>query len=120
MINPLDILKQEEPQETIWVYISYTRVDDPFEKTKSKTFINPLPIKGFVFPLSFESLRWKYYGLLKQGSIQILCDKRYEALLKQADKLKIGEDFYSVYKDADKGFSILVKRDYLVVIAEKK
>jgi hypothetical protein len=100
-------------------YVSKETSVDPYEKNTEKTFLNPLPIKGIIQNISFESLKWKYYGQLPMGSIQIICDKKYLSLLKIADKIKYKENYYKTYKDDAKGFAILERSDYLVCILER-
>ena len=68
----------------------------------------------------FRSLKWKFTGQLAQDSIQIICESKHEATLKLADKIKINNKFYGIYKDSSKALMILKRQDYLVVILESK
>ena len=118
-INLFNILKEEGKLITILVYPSQEVENDPFEHTTTMNFLNPQPIKAFVSALSFESLKWKYYGQMPMGSKQIICEKKWYNLLKIADKIKIGNNLYRTYKDDSKGFAIIERENYLVVILER-
>ena len=119
-IDILKILEDEGKMVKILLYPAIETVDDPYEKTKTESFLNPLTIKAYVIQLSFESLKWKYPGLIPSGSIKILCDTKYEGILKVASKIKIGEDYYKVMKDDTKGWMMLRRDDHLVVILSTK
>jgi hypothetical protein len=93
---------------------------DPYEHTKSKTFLNPVAIKALVTPISFEALRWKYYGQVPSGSVQIICETKFENLLKLADKIKIDDKYFHCWKDDSKNFVIMKKQDYLLVVLARK
>lgn len=119
MDNRVDVIKalnDDGKLSTVLVYPATEAVSDPFEKTKTESFLNPLPIKAYVTELSFSSLKWKYTGLVPVGSVQILCYNKYETLLKTAYKIKIGDKFYKCQKDDSKNFMILKRDDHLVAI----
>jgi hypothetical protein len=119
MDNRVDVIKaltDDGKMSTILVYPATEVVNDPYEKTKTESFLNPLPIKAYVTELSFSSLKWKYTGQVPAGSVQILCYNKYETLLKTAFKIKIGDNFYKCIKDDAKNFLILRRDDHLVVI----
>jgi len=119
MDNRVDVIKaltDDGKMSTILVYPATEVVNDPYEKTKTESFLNPLPIKAYVTELSFSSLKWKYTGQVPAGSVQILCYNKYETLLKTAFKIKIGDNFYRCIKDDAKNFLILRRDDHLVVI----
>ena len=115
-IDIFNLLKGEGKLETLHVYQSREVVDDPYEKTSTKTFLNPLPIKALVRSVSVEALKWAYYGNIPIGSKEIICEKKYLTLLKTADKIKIGEDYFKTYHDDQKGFAITERSDYIVVV----
>ena len=115
-INLLKILCDEGKLVNVMLYPAIETIDDPYEKTKTNSFLNPLTIKAYVTQLSFESLKWKYPGLVPSGSVQILCEVKYEKILKLSDKIKIGENFYKCWKDDSKNFMIMRRDDHLVVI----
>jgi len=119
-INIFDLLKNEGKLDKILVYPSVKVENDPYEKTKDITFLNPLTILGYVRNVSTEALTWKYYGNMPIGSKEILCEKKYKTLLTTADKIKIGDEFFKVYHDDSKGFGIISRADYLVVILKLK
>jgi hypothetical protein len=119
-IDIFRLLENEGKLSKILIYPAVIVIDDPYEKSVTETFLNPTPIEALVQQISFESLRWKYFGQISQDSVQIICDLRYENSLKVADKIKIGDNFYKVYKDDSKGFMILKRTDYLICILERK
>jgi len=117
--NRIDLLKclnDDGKLSTILVFPAISSTVDPYEKNKTESFLNPLPIKAYVTQLSFESLKWKYPGQVPSGSVQIICYNKYETLLKTAYKIKIGDNFYSCWKDDAKNFMILKRDDHLVAI----
>lgn len=115
-----NILKNEGKLTTILVYPTVEVKADPYEKNTVKSFLNPVSVKALVNSLSFESLKWKYFGQMPMGSKQVICEKRWYNLFKIADKIKIGEEYYKTYKDDSKGFAIIEREDYIAVILEKK
>jgi hypothetical protein len=119
-INIFEIFKNEGKLSTLYVYAAKETIDDPYEKTETKTTYNPLPIKGLIRQVSFEALHWKYYGQIPVGSIEVIAEKKYLTLFRTADKIKYGEDYFKCYKNDSKGFAILERPDYVVVILAKK
>lgn len=123
MKNQIDlftILKNEELLKTLYVYSTYERVDDPYEQTRTRVYLNPLTIKGLIRQISPEALHWKYYGQIPSGSIEIIAEKKYKTLFKTAQKIKYNDEHFSCWKSEAKGFAIIEKSDYLVVILAKK
>ena len=119
-IDIFNLLKNEGQLVTLQVYAAKETVDDPYEKNKSLTYLNPLPIKGLVRQVSYEALHWKYYGEIPIGSIECIAEKKYLTLFRTADKIKYGDDYFKCYKDDAKGFAILERPDYVVCILAKK
>jgi hypothetical protein len=119
-IDIFNLLKNEGQLSTLQVYQAREVVDDPYEKTKTLTNMNPLPIKGLVRQVSFEALHWKYYGQIPVGSIEVIAEKKYLTLFRTADKIKYHEEYFKCYKDDSQGFAIIERPDYVVVILAKK
>ena len=117
-INIFQILKQEDKLTKIFIYSAQEITNDPYEKTTSKTFMNPVPIDALVRDISPESLVWKYFGQISMGSKEIICEKRYINTLKTADKIKIGNNYFKVRKDDSRGWAIQERQDYIVVVLE--
>jgi hypothetical protein len=105
---------------TIWLYPAEEDVNDPYENTKTQSFLNPVPVQGVVKDITPQSLRWKFTGTLPLGSKQILCEKKYKVLFKVAKKIKIEDEYFQTWIDDSKGFGILEREDYLVVILKIK
>lgn len=119
-IDLFKIFKNEGKLETLHVYPAIETQADPYEKNKTLTYMNPLPIKALVKQISFEALNWKYPGLIPVGSIEIITEKKYKTLLTTADKIKYNDDYFTCWKDDSRGFGILERSDYMVVILAKK
>lgn len=119
-IDIFSILKNEGKLSKVLVYSAKDTVDDPYEKTTTKTFLNPIPVDALVRDITPESLVWKYFGQIPMGSKEIVCEKKYIDTLKTADKIKIGTEYYNVRKDDSKGWKIQVRDNYIVVVAELK
>jgi len=119
-VNLFGLLKNEGKLSKVLVYSAKDTVDDPYEKTTTKTFLNPIAIDALVRDITPESLVWKYFGQIPMGSKEIICEKRHIDTLKTADKIKIGTDYYSVRKDDSKGWKIQTRQDYIIVVAELK
>ena len=118
-IDLFKIMKDQDTLKKVWIYPGTEVENDPYEHTKTITYLNPIVIKALVLDESFSSLKFKYYGTIPYGSKKIICEKKYENLLKLARKLKIDEDNYVVYKDADRGFVFQKQDVYIICIAEK-
>jgi len=106
--------------KNVLVYQAIETIDDPYEKTTSKTMLNPIPVKAIVRTISPDALRWKYTGQLSSGSKEIICEKKYLNLFKMADKIKIDDNYYKCYQDDERGFNITDKTDYLIIIVQLK
>jgi hypothetical protein len=119
-IDLFNLFKNEGQLSTLLVYSAQEVILDPYERNSEKRFNNPLPIKGLIRQVSFEALHWKYYGEIPIGSIEIIAEKKYLTLFKTADKIKYDDNFYKCWKDESKGFAILERPDYVIVILAKK
>jgi len=119
-IDIFNLLKNEGQLVTLQVYAAKETQEDPYEKNKSLTYLNPLPIKGLVRQVSFEALHWKYYGQIPVGSIEVIAEKKYLTLFRTADKIKCGDNYFKTWKEDSQGFAILERQDYVVVILAKK
>lgn len=115
-----EMLRQEGKLSKVTLYPATVNESDPYEHTTSTTFLNPITIQGLVTEIGFGGLKWKYWGDLTQGSVQLLCERKYESILKTAYKIKIGDFYYGVYQDADSTYKIQKREDYLIVILQKK
>jgi len=118
-INLFRILKQQGKLTKVKLYLAREAVDDPYENTKTLTYYPHIDIKAYVSTLSFDSLKWKYYGQLPGGSKQLICESRWLTMIKEADKIDIGGDYYRTYRVGGKGFMIKEHKDYIVVILER-
>ena len=119
-VDLFNLFKNEGKLELLQVFAAKVTQDDPYEKNPEKVYMNPLPIKGLIRQVSFEALHWRYYGNIPVGSIEVIAEKKYLTLFRTADKIKYKEDFFKCYKDESKGFAILERDNYVVVILAKK
>ncbi len=116
-INLFQLLKQEEKLTKVALFPAQALETDPREHTKTLNYLQAIYIDAFVRDVSVESIVWKYFGNIPQGSKQLICEKKYLNTIKSSYRIKIGDDFYSVYRDGTKDFSIIVRSDYIIVIA---
>lgn len=119
-INIFSILRSEGKLTKVFIFPGFSSESDPYEHTKSISFLNSIPIDALVRQISPESLRWKYTGQLPEDSIEMICELKYENTIKAADKITIDSKIYTVYKADGNTFSILKRNDYLVVILQRK
>ena len=119
-IDIFNVFLREGKLETLQAFAAIEVENDPFEHTKTDVFMNPIPIKGLIRQISPESLHWKYYGTIPFGSIEVIVEKKYKTIFKTAEKIKYDDNFYKCWKDDSKGFAILERSDYLVVVLSKK
>ena len=119
-VDIFKLLENEGKLTTIWLYPAIETVADPYEKNTIKNFLNPIPIKGLIMDISYESLRWKYYGNIPTGSKQLICESKWINHFKIADKIKIEDDYYKTMKDDAKNWMMMKRADHLVVILGKK
>ena len=119
-LNLFNLLRNEGRLTNLHVYQAQEVQLDPYEKNKSLTFMNSLPVKALVRQVSFEALHWKYYGQLPVGSIEVIVEKKNKTLLRTADKIKYNDDYYKCWKDDSRGFAILERPDYIIMILAKK
>jgi hypothetical protein len=116
VFNFLEALLQSE---TLLVYLAKSVVNDPDEGTTVDTLLNPIPVKAVVNQLGMSTLKWKYWGNLPTGSIEILTDLKNYDLLLIAKKITYQGNDYNVYQNDAKGFSMIKRHDYLMAILER-
>lgn len=119
-IDIFEILKREGKLTRILIYPATCTINDPFEKTTTQSYLNPIGIDAYVVDENFSSLKFKYLGEIPYGSKKVICELMHEDLLKSANKIQINDDYYSVYKDADRNFAMLKRENYLLFIFERK
>lgn len=108
------LINKSDLKEKIQIYFS-TKVAgddfDPFEKNYTKTNLNPVTIYGIVTEISPSTLVWKSYGLSEFGSVQVVCDAKYESWFRNCSKVVINEKTFNVFKEGT-GNVIIQKRPY--------
>jgi hypothetical protein len=88
---------------------------DPYEENYVYSNLNPIIIKGYVRDFSPSALIWKNYGLHEQGAKELICDKRFETALKNANKIEIDGVAYQVYKEAIGNRTLITKRPFGII-----
>jgi len=119
-VDIFNLLKNEGKLTKVLVYSAMDTINDPFEKTTTKSYLNPISLDALIKEVTPDSLVWKYFGQIPMGSKQIICEKKYINLLKTADKIKISDNYYKVRKDNSKGWAIQEREDYIIIVAELK
>ena len=119
-ISIFNLLKNEEKLTKVLIYVAQEVVDDPYERTKTLTYQQPVAIDALVRDVSPEALVWKYFGQIPMGSKEIICEKRHLNTLKAADRIKIENSYYKTRKDDSKGFNIIERNDYIICVIELK
>jgi hypothetical protein len=119
-INLFGLLRAEGKLTKILLYMAQEVENDPYEKTRSLNYQQPIAIDALVRDVSPEALTWKYFGTMPMGSKELCIEKKHKNTIKTADRIKIGDDFFKVYKDDSKGFSVIERQDYLVVVVALK
>jgi hypothetical protein len=119
-IDLFGLLKQEGKLTKILVYPAITKEIDPISHEKEKVFLNPITIDAYVRDVSPEALVWRYYGVIPIGSKEFICEKRWEETIKSASRITINDEEYKTLWNDSKGFSILERENYLVIVVAKK
>lgn len=119
-VHIFKILKNEDKLIKILLYMAQEVENDPYEHTKNKTYQQPIAIDALVRDVSPEALHWKYYGLIPMGSKELIIQKKYKNTIKAAIRIKIGDDYYKTRKDDSKGFALIERQDYIIVVVELK
>lgn len=117
MFNFLEAQQRSEP---LFVYLATSVVNDPDEGTTIDTLLNPIIIQAIVNQVGLGALKWKYFGNMPVGSIQIITELKNYDLLLNAKKITYQGNDYSVYQDDSKSFTIIKRLDYLMAVLERK
>lgn len=88
----------KEHAQTIRIITAVTTETDPFKKTTSKSYFNPLPIKAIVTDLGFAQIQWKLPGITTSKAKEIIIKKKHKNLLEQSYKIEIDNEDYLGWK----------------------
>jgi hypothetical protein len=116
-VDIFDLLRKEKKLTKVLVYSAQSVENDPTEHTVTDTLMNAIAIQAYVRQVTPESIVWKYYGNIRSDSLQIICEKRWYETLLVAKKIVIDDIEYKTLYDDTRGFSILKREDYLVLVA---
>ena len=114
------LFKNEGKIATLQVYPAKSSLVDSFEGNSTLTYMNPIPVKGLIRQVGFEALHWKYYGEIPVGSIELITCTKNLTLLKTAGKIKYGDNYFKTWESDAKGFAILERPDYIIVVLAQK
>jgi hypothetical protein len=114
------ILNTQGKLSSIKLYPISEVVNDPYEKTVSVTFLNPITIKALIQQITQTKLKWKFFGELPSGSIQVITELRHYNSFINSGKIEYENNEYHVYKDSSNQFNILKRSDYIIVVLERK
>ena len=114
------ILNNEGKLTKVLIYPAVETIADPYEKNTVKGFLNPTTIKALVTPIGMSALRWKYYGTLPIGSVQVIIEPKYKNLLLLADKIKINNEYYHCHQDDSRNFQYIDRGYYVMAILVSK
>ena len=106
----------KELAKSIKIFIAKESITDPFEKTISRSDLNPIPIKAIVSTVTPEKLSWKFYGLKVMEAKELIIEKNNLNLIRLSHKIEIdGIEFYS-YRENVSNFTIFSLDDKYVRI----
>lgn len=107
--------------ERIIVYLSYTRIKNPYEKTKIQYGLNSIALKALVIEETPSALVWMHGGLKETGAMSLIVQKNDLKVLRISRKLIIRGNEYVVFKDAESHRNQAYNwSDYGKVIVSKK
>jgi len=91
--------------ENIWIYLKATNTRgsnyDPFRETGyTKTYQSPIALKAHVRTLSSSSLIVRELGLLESGAIEIFIEDSDINLIKNCQKIRYNDEYYTPFRDA--------------------
>ena len=104
----------EIASKKIRVYIGKETETDPYEHSTEITLLPPIPISAIVSDISPASSQWKMPGIISEKTKQILIKKKHESLLKQSQKIKIGDETYYGWRTSGR-LNYVIEGDYLRV-----
>lgn len=118
-----NLLKNPNFSTKIYVYMSTKVADsdfDPYEKNYTYTNLNPRVIRGYCRDLTGEQSFYKAYGIQVSGIKEILCEDKYETMLKNCNKIEIDGEAYQVFKDSGGRISITKRPHRLIRVTIKR
>lgn len=119
-IDIFGLLKSEGKLTKIFLFPAQETISDPYEKNKTLSYQQSIPIDALIKDVSMEAIAWKYYGNIPMGSKQVICENRFLNLIKASRRIKINDEYYSVYKDGSPDFKYIKRNDYIIFIAQLK
>ncbi len=119
-VDIFTLLKNEGKLTKVLFYVANTTIADPYEKNKTLNYMQSVPVDALVRDVSIEALAWKYYGNMPMGSKQIIVESKYLNLVKSSRRISIDGNYYQTYFDDSKGFAIIHRLDYIIIVAELK
>lgn len=81
-----------EQSECIRIYIGIETIEDPYEKNRSVTLLNPVPIRAIVSDLLFSQINWKLPGIVTEKAKEITVEKKHRNLIEKSQKIEVKEN----------------------------
>ena len=78
--------------QCIKIYLSIEVQDDPYEKNKVQTYLNPIYIQGIVSDLISSQIAYKLPGIRTQKAKEIVVNKEHRTLIEKSKKIEIQEN----------------------------
>lgn len=107
--------------QKIRIFLGCEVETDPYEKTTTTTYLNPIPISAVVSELIWSQISYKLPGILTDKAMEIVVRKKHRALLEQSQKIQIecDGDYYEGWKQNGK-MQIRTEGDYVRCYIFKK
>jgi len=88
----------DDELETIRIYLASETTLDPYEKNKSYTVSDIVPIKGIVTDLTATQISYKMPGIIADDAKQLIIRKKYRSLIESSYKIEIRNIMYFGWK----------------------
>jgi len=85
-----------DKSQKIRVFLGTEVEADPYDKDKTVTYLNPIPISAVVNELIASQISYKLPGIETSGAMEIIVRKKYRPLIEQSQKFEItcdGEEY---------------------------
>ena len=108
----------KDVSKRIKVYPGIVSTTDPYEGTKSISYLNPIPISALVWDLSPSKIQWSLQGLNTDKAKKVMVLKQHRALVEMSCKFQVlndGTDFYEGWL-LDGRLNILEEGDFIIFV----
>ena len=109
----MDILFKEKSEKIRIIFATETETD-PYEHRVDFSELPSLPINAIVTDLTTTKAQYAMPGIVTSKVKEIIIEKKYESLLLQSYKIKIGNDYYIGWRQNGK-LQYRIEGEYLRV-----